>query len=185
VLLSLLPGCGLFDPRDPEPPSQSSLNFRPPTEPAIVIANLQSAVEQKNSANYISCFADPAKLTSPYVFIPSADAEAQYGGALARWGREDEDAYFRNLIARSPNNAFSTLSLALKSSTVTADSVVHSYDYVLVFEHSDAGFPKTARGNLQFTMVTDPGNFWVILRWLDFKTTNDVTWSHFKGRFSN
>ena len=178
-------GCGLFEPRTPEPPSQSSLNFRPPTDPAIVIANLQSAIDQKNVANYVRCFADPATMRRRFVFTPSAEANAQYGSAFSNWDVTEEQAYFQNLTARSSPTAFSNLLLTPKSSVVTADSVIYSYDYIFTFEHSDPGFPKTARGNLQFSLATDNSNFWMIYQWSDFKTGEDITWSMFKGKFSN
>ncbi len=185
LLLAGTAGCGLFEPRDPEDPSQSSLNYRPPTEPAIVIANLQSAVDQRNQANYISCFSDAARGAQPFVFIPSADAAAAYGGTLAFWSLDDERSYFQNLIARSSQQAYASLTLTLKTTTVTSDSVISAYDYVMVFEHNEAAFPRTARGSLQFTFREDASNFWAIQRWVDFKTTNDVSWSDFKGKFSN
>jgi hypothetical protein len=185
VLLAGAAGCGLFEPRDPEDPSQSSLNYRPPTEPAIVIANLQSAVEQRNQANYINCFTDATRGAQPFVFIPSADAAAAYGGTLAFWTLDDERSYFQNLIARSSQQAYASLTLTLKTTTVTSDSVISAYDYVLVFEHNETAFPRTARGSLQFTFREDASNFWAIQRWVDFKTTNDVAWSDFKGKFSN
>ncbi|MCC6395574.1 MAG: hypothetical protein IT282_01035 [Bacteroidetes bacterium] len=186
VLLTMhLPGCGLFEPREPEEPSQSSLNFRPPTEPSIVISNLQSAIEQKNVANYIACFSDISRGAQPFAFIPSADAAAAYGGILLDWTLQEEQAYFQNMIAQSAQQAFATVTLNLTSTTVTSDSVVSAYDYVLVFEHNDAGFPTTARGSLQFTLHEDASNFWAIQRWVDFKTTTEISWSHFKGKFSN
>jgi hypothetical protein len=178
-------GCGLFEPRDPEEPSQSSLNNRPPTDPSIVIANLQSAVEQRNPTNYAACFSDEARGAQRFVFIPSADAAAAYGGTLASWNLDEERSYFQNLVARSGQQAYASLTLNLKTTTVTSDSVVSAYDYILVFEHNDAGFPKTARGSLQFTFREDASNFWAIQRWVDFKTTTDIAWSDFKGKFSN
>lgn len=181
----LLSGCGLFEPRTPEDPSTSRLDFLPPTEPTIVIDNLQNAIDQKNIANYAACFSDVATGGKTYVFIPSAEASAQYGLALASWGVAQEQAYFQNLIARSPTNAAAGLQLTQKSQLVTADSVIYSYDYVFTFEHSEAGFPKVAQGNLQFVLAPDAGNRWSIYRWIDFKTGNDLTWSMFKGKFSN
>ncbi len=185
MLLLYLPGCGLFGPRDPEPPSQSSLNFNPPTEPSIVIANLQSAIEQKNAANYVACFSDLSKGQPAFVFTPASDAAAQYTSAFENWTLADEQSYFQNLIARSAAQAFSSLSLTPKGTTVTADSVVYGYDYTLVFQHNDPSFPTTARGTLQFTLRVSQSNFWMIQRWVDFKTTDDIAWSHFKGKFSN
>jgi hypothetical protein len=178
-------GCGLFEPRSPEPPAQSSLDFRPPTDPSIVIENLQSAIDQKNVANYVNCFSDVAKQQRRFVFIPSAEGSAQYGGVFANWSLSEEQSYFQNLTAKSAPTAFSNLVLTLKSSVVSADSVVYNYDYTLTFEHSDASFPKTASGNLQFSLGADNSNFWSIYRWIDFGTGNDITWSLFKGKFSN
>jgi hypothetical protein len=182
-----LHGCGLFEPRTPEDPdpTQGSLNAQPPTEPDIVITNLQSAIEQKNVANYMNCFADPLKSSWRFIFIPSADASALYAGVLSAWTRDEEQAYFQNLIARSPASAFARLVLTQKSKDVSADSVVYSYDYSFTFEHSDPGFPRTAVGNLQFSLGIDNNNFWVIYRWTDFKTTDGASWSLFKGKFAN
>jgi stringent starvation protein B len=182
---ALAGGCGLFEPRDPEEPNQSSLNFRPPTDPDIVITNLRSAIEQKSVANYTACFADASRGAPPFVFIPSADAAAIYGATLGSWTLQEEQEYFQNIIARSNQQANATLALTLKTTTVSSDSVVSAYDYVLVFEHNDTGFPKTARGSLQLTLREDASNFWMIQRWVDFKTTDDISWSHFKGRFSD
>jgi hypothetical protein len=185
IFPAVLISCGIFEPRTPEDPSQASLNFRPPTDPVIVIANLQSAIDQKNVANYASCFADPMKVGRPFLFTPSAEASAQYAGVFSSWSFTQEQSYFQNLVAKSSPAAFSNLLLTLKTSAVTADSVIYSYDYILTFEHNEIGFPKTARGNLQFTLVTDNSNFWTIYRWNDFKTGGDITWSMFKGKFSN
>ncbi len=184
-LAALASGCGLFEPRDPEEPSQSSLNYNPPTDPAVVIANLQGAIEQRNQANYVNCFSDASRGAVPFVFIPSAEAAAKYGGIFTTWHLDEERAYFQNLIARSNQQAYASLTLTLKTTTVTSDSVVSAYDYLLTFEHNDASFPRTARGSLQFTFREDASNFWAIQRWVDFKTTADVSWSDFKGKFSN
>jgi hypothetical protein len=177
-------GCSLFEPRDAEEPSQSGLDFRPPTDPTILIANLQAAIDQKNLANYTSCFADPSR-GRPFVFFPSAEALAQYPSVLDEWTYADEQAYFQNMMAKTPSSAFTNLVLTLRSSSVTADSIVYSYDYTLTVEHTDPSFPRTARGNLQFVLAPDRSNFWAIYRWNDYKTTGEVTWSVFKGKFGN
>ena len=88
----------------------------------------------------------PPRGAQPFVFIPSADAAAAYGGTLAFWTLDDERSYFQNLIARSSQQAYASLTLTLKTTTVTSDSVISAYDYVLVFEHNETGFPRTARG---------------------------------------
>jgi hypothetical protein len=177
-------GCNIFETRDTEPPTQSGSDFRPPTVPDIVISNLQSAISQKNTTNYISCFADPTRSTHAYRFTPSAGANAQYPGVFAAWSYVDEQSYFQNLVARGSPNGYANLLMTQKSSVVSADSVVYTYDYTFTFDHTESGFPIAAQGNLQFSLAADNGS-WTIYAWSDYKTTNDVTWSSFKGKFSN
>lgn len=184
--LMVLEGCSLFEPRDPEQPSQSSSDFLPPTTPEIVITNLQSSIAQKKIQNYVSCFSNPSVSGRVYTFVPSGDAAALFPGVLNSWTYTEEQVYMTNLIAKAVPNGFSDLALTSPSTEVYADSVIYSSDYVLTFQHTEAGFPSTARGHLQFAIGVDNSTQqWSIYRWLDFKTTPDITWSSFKGRFSN
>ncbi|MBP1678358.1 MAG: hypothetical protein H6Q29_269 [Bacteroidetes bacterium] len=185
MLAAALWGCGLFEPRDPEEPAQGSLNFPPQTDPAIVVSNLQNSISVKNVANYAACFVDQPAFTRPFSFTPSTEASAQYPGVLGNWSIQAERDYFQNLIAKSPANGFAGLTLTLKAETVSADSVLYDFDYLFTFEHTEPEFPRTARGSLRFTIVRNASNFWAIADWLDYKTTDDATWSLFKGKFSN
>lgn len=119
------------------------------------------------------------------MFVPSPEGREQYAAVFSDWTAGDEQAYFRNLVARGVTNGFSNLFLVPRDSVITADSVIYSFDYTFTFEHTEPGFPVTARGNLQFTLVPDANNFWAISRWSDFKTATDITWSLFKGKFGN
>ncbi|MGA9115485.1 MAG: hypothetical protein WB626_01780 [Bacteroidota bacterium] len=174
-------GCDLFSTREPEPPSDTNCFPLPPTRPSAVLANLQSAVAQKCVDTYAACFGGGGR----FVFLPSSEAREQYGALMDDWGTAEEQAWFRNLVARGLPNGFSTLILTPRDSVIASDSVVYNFDYTFRFEHTLAGFPAAARGNLQFTLTPDAGNNWSITRWADFKTTDDITWSLFKGKFSN
>jgi hypothetical protein len=179
-------GCGLFEPRSAQDPSSPSLDYRPAPDAATVISNLQSAISQQSETNYIRCFADPATTPRPFVFDAAADGLAQYGSLFTAWSRTDELAYFRNLAARTGPTGTSDLQLTEKSPpAVSADSTVYYYDYILRFDHNDPTFPKIGRGTLQFTLGADNNGQWMIYRWIDVKSTNDITWSVFKGKFSN
>lgn len=178
-------GCGLFDTRDPEAPTASNCLFLPPTRPGIAVINLQNAVAQKCVDNYGTCFSGRVAGQPPFVYVPSAEAMDQYGAVLTDWSVVDEQAYFRNLVARSVGNGFANLFLTPRDSIITADSVLFIYDYTLTFEHTEPAFPMTARGNMRITLVPDAGNAWMIVRWVDLKTTDDITWSLFRGKFGN
>ncbi len=186
ISVSISPAaCSLFETRSPEEPSQSGCDYRPPTAHGDVLINLQNAIAQKCVDTYSSCFADPSRTSRPYTFTPAAEASAQYPSVFTSWTFAEEQSYFRNLVARKRQNGFANLLLTPKDSVITADSVTYSFDYTLTFEHTETGFPSTARGNFQLTLGTDNNNFWVIYRWIDFKTTDDISWSSFKGKFSD
>jgi len=178
-------GCGLFEPRPAENPTVAGGQFRPATEPLIVIANLEQAIDQKNVANYIQCFSDPITGPQPFTFLPSSEGTAQYSVVFLTWTTTEEQAYFQNMSVRTTSTSASNLALRERSFLLSGDSALAEYDYTLIFEHTAAGFPKIAQGNLQFALARNNSNIWSIYRWADFKTTNDVTWSLFKGKFSN
>jgi hypothetical protein len=175
--------CGIFEPRDPEPPEQSSFNFTPATVPSIVLSNLKNAVSQKNVENYIRNFSDSAVTGRAFVFVPSADASGIYPN-VREWTYADERGYFQNLVAKA--DGFSTLSLTAKDSLIGASQATYNLDYLLTFQHTDAAtFPTTASGTLQFVLAPDAGNIWSIYHWSDFSNSSEITWSSFKGKFGN
>jgi len=73
-------GCNLFEPRDPEAPSQSSDSFIPPSDPDIVIENLQNAIAQKirstTSAALPIRHAQRARSSSFLLPMPARDTPA-------------------------------------------------------------------------------------------------------------
>lgn len=183
-LLVLLGGCGLFETRDPEPPASSSCFSVPATRPFIVIMNLRNAVAQKCADNYAACFARGGPGERSFVYTPSAEGRDQYGSLLLGWTADDESAYFRTLLARAVTNGFASLELTPRDSLIAADSVVYTFEYAFTVEHTEPGFPITARGNMQVTLTPNASTIWSISRWADFSTTAEPTWSLFRGRFS-
>jgi hypothetical protein len=182
----LYAGCGLFEPREAEPPSQSGFQYLPRTLAANVLFNLQKAIEQKDVAGYIACFTDSLRSRYTFTFIPSADAAEIYGAILRNWTYQQEQDYFQNLVAkRRQPVGISRLDLVPKDSVVSGNDMrTYSFDYVFTFEHTEPGFTQSAAGTLQFTLVNDNSE-WTISRWVDLKTTPGLTWSSFKGKFSN
>lgn len=184
IPLLCLAGCNLFEPRPAEDPTIPGGQYPPATDPSIVISNLRKSIEEKNVQNYVLCFADPLG-GRPFTFIPSSDGAAQYGAVFSTWSTIDEQEYFQNLAARTTPTSTSGLTLNERSRVPSGDSVLIDADYVLTFEHTDAAFPKVARGNMQIALGRNNSNIWSIYRWADFKITNDITWTTMKGKFSN
>jgi hypothetical protein len=188
LILSGLIGCSLFEPRDPERPTQSGSNFQPAYQAETVISNLQSAIASKSINDYMACFSDPSRSQRDFVFVPSGPGWAQYSGELSSWNRDKEREYMRNLISHTSLNAFSSLQLVLNSFAVTTDTVVYNYTYTLTFHHDGQVISdSTSRGELLFSLGTDNTGTWSIYRWVDYPltpTTTITTWSSFKGGFS-
>ena len=178
-------GCGLFEPRTPESPTESGGQFPPATDPRITISNLQRSVDLKSVQYYVQCLSNASTDGRAFIFTPSSEGSAQYASVFRSWTNLEEQAYFQNLSARTTTTSRSGLILNEKSFFLSADSALAEYDYTLTFEHTDPTFPKVASGNLQLALIRNSSNIWSICRWSDFKTTNDPTWSLFKGKFSN
>ena len=185
AMLLVTAGCGLFEPRTPEAPTESGGQFPPATDPRVTITNLQTSIDLKSVQNYVQCLSNPSTDGRTFSFTPSSEGSAQYASVFRSWSAAEEQAYFQNLSVRTTPTSKSSLTLNEKSFFLSADSALAEYDYTFTFEHTDPSFPKVASGNLQFALIRNGSNIWTISRWSDFKTTNDPTWSLFKGKFSN
>lgn len=181
----LVASCGIFETRDPEPPSQTSSSFIPPTEPSIVFSNMATAFRDLNSLNYQRSFADSVANGRSFTFEPTSQARSKYGGVFLTWSRESEQRYFENLKSKIPGGSSATLSFdALTIQSLQSDSAQYEAAYRLNVQHSVAAVAKEARGRAQFFLMADRSRNWVILRWVDVTDNSTAfTWSDLKGEF--
>ena len=180
-----LSACGLLETREPQPPSQTSSTFIPPTSPSIVLDNLVSAIRERNTDNYIRCLVDSSFSDKRFSFVPTQEAQSQYFTVFNSWSPSAERGYFENLKSLTPSTATTLLFFSnQKFESVQSDSALFSATYDLVFQHNVSGVPQEAKGALQFYMATDRNRLWMIYRWVDLKTGSDFSWSEMKGRFS-
>jgi hypothetical protein len=177
--------CNIFETRTPEPPSQTSSNFVPATEPSIVFSNMSNAFRDLNSVNYLKSFADSSSAGRGFSFEPTAQARIKYGGVFLNWGRQSEQQYFENLRSKIPSG--STAILVFQTLTVQSlqsDSAQYEATYTLTAPHTVASVPKSATGKAQFFLLADRSRSWVIWRWIDEPTgSGNFAWSDLKGEF--
>ncbi|MCI0449071.1 MAG: hypothetical protein L0Y79_04695 [Chlorobi bacterium] len=178
----LMKGCGIFDTRDPEEPSNIRSTFVPPTTPEIVIDNLSFSILEKNSENYIKCIS-----ASNFQYVPDSKSQLLYGQIFQNWDPLAEKRYMDNLISQTNTNASSVLFLDNETITqITADSASYQADYIIVYQHNRVNLPKSATGNLLLTLNSDENYLYSITRWQDFRQNDtDFTWSELKANFSN
>lgn len=178
-------GCGIFDTREPESPSQTGSNYLPPTEPAIVFTNMTNAFRDLNAVNYARAFADSSTANRNYSFEPTPQARLRYGAVFVHWTRQSEQQFFENTKSKIPGGTVPSLEfLSLVAQSIQSDSAQYEATYRLNIPHTQANIPKEARGRAIFSMVADKSRNWVIWRWVDIAIAqNDFTWSDFKGEF--
>jgi len=182
IIVLLFKGCGLFDTRDPENPETVRSTYIPPTTPEIVIDNLSFSIQEKNSDNYNKCIS-PAN----YFYVPDAQSLANYKHIFLNWNSFSEKRYLDNLINETNANSSSVLFLDNKRFTpVTSDSTIFQADYIVVFQHNRTNIPKSAKGNITLSLVTDANDLYYIRKWEDFRQHDtDFTWSELKANFTN
>lgn len=190
-LLSLLicvvvfTGCGLFETREPEAPSSGSSTFVPPTSPDLVIDNLENAVAEKSTENFLRCLVDTLSSSQRYEFLPTASAAGRYASTFTEWSLQSERAWFSAVKAFSDADAPSGLTLTGSFSVIAADSAIYEGRYDLSFRHGVSSVAENARGTLQFILHTDRNSIWSITRWTDIPLNDETSWSEWKGRFAN
>ncbi|MFZ1320515.1 MAG: hypothetical protein WAT71_03080 [Ignavibacteria bacterium] len=185
IFFLLYSGCGLFETRTVEPPTEVRSTFTQPTSPDIVLANLNFAITEKNLDNYMRCLVDSNFSTKRFKFIPDAVSQTAYPVFL-NWNLSSERIYFSNLISSTEENSSTNLFLSNINFNTGIDSAVIDSDYILVFNHNRQNIAKVTKGRLRFVMSPDVRSLWSIHSWSDFiNDNNDTTWSVLKANMFN
>lgn len=175
-------GCGVFQTRKPESPlSNSSTNFQQPVSAEIVITNLQNAIKDLNTQNYLRCLSD-----SNYQFNPTNSAQVNDPGTWDNWSKNQEQVYFSNLKSDAQNLNDNQLQLSnVRSEVQSSTSQQYSADYTLTVVHNrtSEGVPTVASGQLVFILKSDSNGLWHIQTWTDFANKNTFSWSDLKATF--
>jgi hypothetical protein len=181
----LVSNCNIFDPRDPEPPTQLSSSFIPPTDPAIVFQNLVSAFRERSALNYVRCFADSSQGIAPFRFEPEPAARLQYADMFSSWDRQSEQRFFETLNAQVPSGMAMTLELlTITPQGLSSDSAQYEVRYKLTAPHGRASVPSVANGRSLFVLAADRSRIWAVTRWVDLALTQgDFTMTSMKGAF--
>jgi hypothetical protein len=185
LILISFQGCGLFDTRSVEPPSESRSTFTQPTTPDIVLENLKYAIAEKNLDNYMRCLVDTNFSPRRFKYFPDAVSQSQYP-VFAGWNVNSEKAYYSNLISFTNPAASSNLFSDNVTFNTFIDSAIVDYDYILIFNHSRQTVAIQTKGKLRFILGTDSRGLWSIHSWYDFiDDNNDTTWSVLRANFIN
>lgn len=185
IVIFSLPGCGIFQTRKPQNPlSANGSAFIQPDDPTIVIQNLQNAIKNLNTQNYLECLS-----STNFEFHPSNASQNNYADIWSGWSITDERTYFNNLQAAAQNSTGNQLQLSNGSYQIQSSTEQqYKADYSLTVIHNrvSSGVPTVANGQLVFLLKQDNTGLWYIQSWTDFANTgssNTFTWSDLKAVF--
>jgi len=105
LLLAAVPGCGLFKPTEPEPPSGGVVETDY-SEPALTLRTLDRAIEDKGRTTgqtaYLDGLADPDRDGMEFEMIPLQsvvqDLENAGGTVTLPWSHALEGSFYTRLI---------------------------------------------------------------------------------------
>jgi hypothetical protein len=179
--LLFLGSCSLFEVRDVEEPDTGGSIFQQPDRPEIVLVNLQNAVANLNTQNYLRGLHE-----NDFEFVASQQAQTDDPALWPSWGRDSEQLYFNNM--QSAAQAFSGHQLQLNNEiqeNISATATRITVDYVLTVVHnrSSSGLPTVCTGQMIVMVEADDNGLWYIMQWTDTGNDTDFTWSQLKAAF--
>lgn len=182
--LLLLSGCELFSTRDPETPTGSSSGqWQFPTEPAVVLDNLQNAVGRRASVDYMRSFGIGEE--DILVFLPDPKTVANHPGRLDGWGYYREQKFVESLFnpAVLPLDSIASLTMEITRSSTLADSAEISASYLLHLGHTVENAPIEMEGRTEFLLNRGSDGGWRIHQWTDFRSSGAACLSDLKAQF--
>ncbi len=179
ISILFVQACGLFETREPEEPKGQGSGYIPAATPEILIENMKKSFNERNTANYISLFADSSVSGIVFRFLPSAGASVKYPW-LSDWKLYDEEQYFNKIKNLDNYNSGKGLTLSFKEKNLAVDSALYLYDYSILLKNENQSLSEY-KGIARFTMKTDGTGNWIISEWTDIQTGSDLSWSDLKG----
>jgi hypothetical protein len=177
-LFLALPSC--FNERSPKKPDENT-NWISPTEPNILIDNLNKAVSTLDVNNYKRCLASEI-----FSFRADPNILANNLGLFSKWYWDNENQFFNNLrVAAKPINPNNSLNMSnIRIINVNPDSLEYTANYALNIYHQDTSFAAVRfSGLLSFALKRNRQNEWQIVNWQDNKTNEGPCWTELRQHF--
>lgn len=183
-LTALLSGCrNPFDTRKPEAPIVSKSSWIPPLSPDKVLVNLQNAVAERNTENFVRCLADPSYSNRLFYFEPNPETTTSYPGMFSNWGVEKEKTVAQQMFSLVPSDSVCQLTWTkILREIVSADTAVMFRQYRLEINHKPSVLPTVFEGLAEFRLSTDQRGEWMIYRWTDNSVSGSISWSELKAK---
>jgi len=168
-----------FQIRQVEPPNSQNSAWVSPTDYEILLQNLQTAISDANTQNYLRCFNQDS-----LVFEPAASLFNDNENIWINWSILDEQGYLDNTFADLAVSSGNVLILEEEDlQNAASDSIRYVGSYTLRINHQDTALTTLFLGQIQLTIKRNTFNEWEIRRWTDIELFPDSSWSHLKLRY--
>ncbi|MBK7703295.1 MAG: hypothetical protein IPI34_10585 [bacterium] len=163
--LGLVPALGcLFEPRDAEPPTGGSITYLDQSSPENVLANLETAFQNRDAAGY------ERQIASDFVYEPDGDTQASYPDVdWTTWNRDTEIAFIQNFFNNVDGIAADLNAVEVQVGLGRIDGGICEI-YAVEVTESGGEVPYRASVTLDFRI---DGTFWVLARWFDEQGEQD------------
>lgn len=179
-ILLLFVSCDLFDPRESEYPSNSGVSWQDPTNPDIVIENMQSAFNG-SSVLYMDCFDDSFEF-----FADTSDINEYTTYNFSSWDKLVENDTVNQLFAVVPADSSQSSEFIIDTENPDPAS---PQDSATIYREYSISVPTAthslAAGIAEIKLVEDADGFWSIVEWVDFRHEQSafVTWAVMKAAY--
>ncbi len=183
ILVLLTVKCDLFSTRMPEEPKTRQSRWIPPLSPNQTVLNVQNAVYEKNTDNFMQCLADTSFYHKNFDFIPDPQIASLHQELFNSWNRDKERMVMLQLFALVQPDASSFLVLEEDTwNIIGAEEAVFSARYRLEVHHDQSNLDRVFRGYLIWEMAPDNRGHWVIIKWTDNSVEAARSWSFLKAQ---
>lgn len=179
LIAVFLVGCDLFQTRSVEPPGGTSSPWIYPNQVEQVFINMQQAMADLNTENYLRCFFAPDDSSGVYLFIPNPN---YVGWPLSQpWGYGEESQTIQYLFSLMTPNSPGFLMFEEEANIPygNEDSVLVTQTYNLSVPVSDPTLPQEVTGRSDFYLKRNSTGYWAIYRWEDLE--GSPSWTDLKA----
>jgi hypothetical protein len=166
-LLVTTTGCGLFAPRDPEPPATQAISYLPRSSAANVWENCRLALVNKDTGGWDTAVAEN------FQYEPDGDTRSAFPNVdWENWGKSQEMSFINSWFATNVTIDADLLDTPINTPDGAGGFAEWELIYFLEVEDNQTGSTTKYRANavLQFELQ---GSFWYLSYWRDQNGEDD------------
>jgi len=181
MIVSIIAGCNIFEPREAEEPDKP-VGWNPfPTTPERCLENLVFVYNHReNVYQYGSVLSDR--------FVFHFDPQDRADFTLpASWGKANEIEMLMNAYQQMGQHQEMHLTLMIipdQPDRIQANSAWIFRYYILFVNHNQSSLGTEFAGKMQLYLERESNGFWRIREWSDFRGQSEWTWGRMKNAFA-